>query len=266
MKIITKISVQKQAGRYNIDLDNQFAFCVSESVLIKYGLAKGRELDDDLIADIKLSDEVAKAMRVALNYLGHSLRTIKQVQQKMHDKEIPEQVQLQVISQLEAQHYLDDLNYAIHYVATKKTISPKGPIVIKMALKQAGVSDINIEEALATYTDEEQIIIVTQLAKKAAVTYKRESTRSKQQKIIAALAKKGFSFDIAQNVVSDLEAENDEQSEIENIQREADKLWRRYHRDDNSKRQFKTKKGLYAKGYPSDLIDSVLTNLVLEDD
>ncbi len=128
------------------------------------------------------------------------------------------------------------------------------------------ITSKDIEEALATYTDEEQIIIVTQLAKKAAVTYKRESTRSKQQKIIAALAKKGFSFDIAQNVVSDLEAENDEQSEIENIQREADKLWRRYHRDDNSKRQFKTKKGLYAKGYPSDLIDSVLTNLVLEDD
>jgi len=266
MKIITKISVQKQAGRYNIDLDNQFAFGVSESVLIKYGLAKGRELDDDLIADIKLSDEVAKAMHVALNYLGHSLRTIKQVQQKMHDKEIPEQVQLQVISQLEAQHYLDDLNYAIHYVATKKTISPKGPIVIKMALKQAGVSDINIEEALATYTDEEQIIVATQLAKKAAVTYKRESTRSKQQKIIAALAKKGFSFDMAQNAVSHLAAEHDDQSELENIQREADKLWRRYHRDDNSKRQFKTKKGLYTKGYTSDLIDSVLANLMLEDD
>ncbi|KAI3473621.1 hypothetical protein Pfo_031551 [Paulownia fortunei] len=154
MKIITKISVQKQAGRYNIDLDNQFAFGVSESVLIKYGLAKGRELDDDLIADIKLSDEVAKAMRVALNYLGHSLR----------------------------------------------------------------VSDINIEEALATYTDEEQIIVATQLAKKAAVTYKRESTRSKRQKIIAALATKGFSFDMAQNAVSHLAAEHDDQSELENIQ------------------------------------------------
>lgn len=47
---------------------------------------------------------------------------------------------------------------------------------------------------------------------------------------------------MAQNAVSHLAAEHDDQSELENIQREADKLWRRYHRDDNSKRQFKTKK------------------------
>jgi len=35
MKTITKIATQKKLGRYSIDLDKQFAFGVSESVLIK---------------------------------------------------------------------------------------------------------------------------------------------------------------------------------------------------------------------------------------
>nr|MWN21469.1 hypothetical protein [Leuconostoc lactis] len=66
-----------------IDLDNVFAFGVAESVLIKYGLAKGRELDDALIAQIKYDDAIAKALNTALNYLGHALRTEKQIRQKL---------------------------------------------------------------------------------------------------------------------------------------------------------------------------------------
>ena len=46
MATITKISAQKRPGRYNIFLDEQYAFPVSEEVLIKYGLRKGIVLDE----------------------------------------------------------------------------------------------------------------------------------------------------------------------------------------------------------------------------
>ena len=259
MKTITKIATQKKAGRYSVDLDKQFAFGVSESVLIKYGLAKGRELDDALIEQIKHDDEVAKAFNIAINYLGHALRTIKQVKQKLTEKAVSETIQDQAIAQLKNLGYLDDANYARHYVATKKLISPKGPNAIKMDLKQAGILDDDIEMALETYTYEEQIEIAQKMATKFANTYKRESTRAKQQKIIQALANKGFSFDIGQSVISELNFENDDVTELDNIKRQADKLWHRYRNVPLSQRQYKTKSYLYTKGYHRETIDVIMS-------
>ncbi|MDY3702578.1 MAG: recombination regulator RecX, partial [Limosilactobacillus coleohominis] len=51
-KKITKIEAQKRKGRYNVYLDGKFAFPVAESVLIKFRLMKGVELDADQIAAI----------------------------------------------------------------------------------------------------------------------------------------------------------------------------------------------------------------------
>ncbi|CAM3073197.1 recombination regulator RecX [Leuconostoc rapi] len=264
MKTITKIATQKKAGRYSIDLDKQFAFGVSESVLIKYGLAKGRELDDVLIEQIKHDDEVAKAFNIAINYLGHALRTIKQVKQKLTEKAVSETIQDQAITQLKNLGYLDDANYARHYVATKKLISPKGPNAIKMDLKQAGILEDDIVVALETYTYEEQIEIAQKMATKFANTYKRESTRAKQQKIIQALANKGFSFDVGQSVISELDFGNDDVTEFDNIKRQAEKLWHRYRNEPLSQRQYKTKSHLYTKGYHRETIDIIMLALESE--
>lgn len=264
MKIITKIATQKKAGRYSIDLDKEFAFGVSESVLIKYGLAKGRELDESLIEQIKYDDEVAKAFNAAINYLGHALRTIKQVKQKLTEKEVSEAIQDQAITQLKNLGYLDDANYAMHYVATKKLISPKGPNAIKIDLKQAGILDHDIESALSSYTYEEQIKIAQKMAAKFAHTYNRESTRAKQQKIIQALANKGFSFDIGQTVVSELEVENDDTTELNNVRRQAEKLWHRYRNQPLNQRQYKTKSHLYTKGYRRELIDIIMASFEMD--
>lgn len=258
MKKITKISTQKQAGRYSVDLDNKFAFGVAESVLIKYGLAKGRELDETLIDQIKRDDQVAKAFNTAINYLGHALRTIKQVKQKLVEKDIPEDIQEQAIAQLKSLGYLDDANYARHYVATKKLINPKGPQVIRMDLKQAGVLDIDINAALETFTYDEQLDIAKKMATKFANTYKRESTRVKQQKIIQALANKGFSFEIGQTIITELDLSNDQEVELENVKRQAEKLWHRHRNMALSQRQYKTKTQLYGKGFSSEMIDRVM--------
>ncbi|WP_367300729.1 recombination regulator RecX [Leuconostoc carnosum] len=266
MKTITKISTQKQAGRYSIELDKQFAFGVAESVLIKYGLAKGRELDDQLIERIKYDDNIAKARNTALNYLGHALRTVKQVRQKLTEKEIEDRIQDEVIVQLTDLGYLDDMNYALHYVSTKKNISPKGPVVVKRDLLQAGVSEEIVTTALATYTMEEQLALAEKMALKFSHTYHHDATRNKQQKILQALANKGFSFDVGQEVLLQIDTVNDDALELENSTRQAEKLWRRYQKENLSQRQYKTKNGLYAKGYTSELIDRVVSTLVTGED
>ena len=57
MAVITKVSTQKRKGYFNIFLDNQFAFGVSEKILTEYRLFKGTELTDEQIEEIKQRDE-----------------------------------------------------------------------------------------------------------------------------------------------------------------------------------------------------------------
>lgn len=112
MAKITKISTQKRAGRYNLELDGRFAFGISENVLAKFGLMKGRELDKEEIERIKAADLVDQGLKVALNYLSPAIRTKKQVANRLKSKDIKEGVIDQVIDYLVEQKLLDDATYA----------------------------------------------------------------------------------------------------------------------------------------------------------
>ncbi|CAK8053649.1 recombination regulator RecX [Eupransor demetentiae] len=263
MKKITRIATQKRAGRYNIELDGRFAFGLSESVLVKFGLAKGRELDDELIARIQHEDDIAQALKLALNYLGPSLRTVQQIQKRLLDKEVQPAIADQVIEQLKEQGYLDDASYAKHYLVNKKVFQPKGPLLISRDLKQAGVSDEIIEATMPDYTWDEQIEIASKIASKVARSHRREPQRSQVQRINQSLVQKGFSFDVAQRVIELLEPEPDPDLAGEFLQRQAEKLTRRYSRKmSGSSLRYKVKSMLYQKGFDGDAIDRVLDQVL----
>ena len=89
MAKISKIEAQKRPGRYNIYLDGKYAFAVAESVLIKYRLMKGMELDQAQLAQISNDDEIARTYNKMLDYLAHQLRTEHDVYEKMRQLKTP---------------------------------------------------------------------------------------------------------------------------------------------------------------------------------
>ncbi|MFP3513308.1 recombinase RecA, partial [Peribacillus sp. SIMBA_075] len=75
MPIITKITRGKNnPERYNIYLEEKFAFSVDETLIIRYQLTKGKELDQWTIEEMNFEDEVRKAFNKALHYLGFRMR------------------------------------------------------------------------------------------------------------------------------------------------------------------------------------------------
>ena len=69
MQVITKIGRQKHnQERYNIYLNEQYAFAVDEGTLIKFGLQKGKVLEQIEIDEIQYEDEIAKAFNKALTF------------------------------------------------------------------------------------------------------------------------------------------------------------------------------------------------------
>ncbi len=60
--------------------------------------------------------------------------------------------------------------------------------------------------------------------------------------------------------------ENDDEIELENIKRQAEKSWRRYRNEVPSQRIYKTKNSLYTKGYNAELINVVIHELEVSAD
>lgn len=263
---ITKIEAQKRAGRYNIYVDGHYAFPVSEDVLIRYRLLKGTELTENMIATLQSADDVSKAYELALNYLSYQQRTEKELSDYLVKKELPETTIAPVMARLIDEKLLDDDHYAHSYVRTMKHTSDKGPSVIRRQLKQRGVKDDLIDNALAEdYQPDEQLARLNELVDKLKRQYQRLTPKIQRQKVQQRLVEKGFSFDLVGQALAEVSFEMDSETELDLLATQAEKLWRRYHAKPARERQMKIRQVLYRKGFDGDLISKWLEQKLEED-
>ncbi|WP_251545359.1 recombination regulator RecX [Limosilactobacillus caecicola] len=255
MKTITKIEAQKKKGRYNVYLDGQYAFPVAESVLIKYRLMKGMELADQQVAQITTDDEIAKAYGRMLDYLSHQLRTEKEVVQKLQDLDTPPEFIDPVLQKLRGERLLDDHYYAASYVRTVMNTELKGPRVIRQKLRQKGIGELDIDDALGQFTDEWQLENATKLAQKLYKRYRSQPTRRQEEKVRQGLMTNGYATEIFNAIKDEVEPPVDTDRQIELLDREATKLQRKYQRYQGYECQMKIKQALYRKGFNLDDID-----------
>lgn len=134
--------------------------------MIKYRLAKGLELDEEMIEHLQQADLLSKAYNKALDHLSYQLRTKKEIKIYLTKLEVPENDQNQIISKLVELNLLDDLAYAKSYVRTAANTTDKGPFVIAQKLKQKGVAEEFINEALIEFSFEQQVQTALKLAEK----------------------------------------------------------------------------------------------------
>jgi regulatory protein len=260
MAIITKISTQKVNGRYNIDLDGKFAFGAAESVVAKYGLLKGRQVDDCLIEEIKHADQVAQAYFKATKYLSGHLRTERQVRDKLVDMDLEQQVVDQAIANLKETGYINDRQYASAYVSTMINTSDKGPRVITNSLKKDGVDSLIIEEEISKFSGQALSDSALQTAEKLIRHYSRESVRNAENKVRTNMLAKGFSLDDINIAIGKLSLDADSNQEMEKLEAAADKIWNKYAKY-GRQRPYKVKSYLYGKGYSLEMIDQVISQL-----
>jgi regulatory protein len=265
-KKITKIVAQKRAGRYNIYLDEQYAFPISESVMIKFRVFKGMEVDEQLQTAMIAADDVSKAYTRALDYLSHQLRTEKEVHDKLRDEEIDEAVIDATMQQLRELRLLNDQQYADAFVRTAKRTSDKGPRVIRQNLRQKGVGEQLIDDALAgQFSIEEQVDNATELARKLAKRYHRQAFKTMQQKVRQGMMTKGFDNDTITAAIASLALAPDEDEQWEALVTQGAKLWQRNRKYAFRERTMRTKRSLFQKGFMMDDINRFIDEQVADE-
>jgi regulatory protein len=233
MPIITRISRQKRRARYNIEIDGEFAFGVSEIMLARNNLRKDKELSDSQIDKLKREAEEDKLYEKALRFLSYrprskreaelylkrKLSTTQTTKTNPNSKSQPkEKIIRPILQKLEKEKYLDDREFARWWVEQRtKARIPKGERIIKSELFSKGIARNIIEEAFSDFETEVEVETETETdtevksntpvlraARARLDRYKGSDKYIFKRRMISFLLRRGFEWEEVKGVVDRL--------------------------------------------------------------
>jgi len=260
MATISKITQQKKdSERFNIFLDGQYAFSVHESILIKYHLTKGMELDPITFGELNYDNEINRAFNRALHYLTFRMRSEKEVIDRLKKEEFGDAVISEALVKLRDLQFVNDEQFAEAFVKTKINTNHLGPRELQRQLKAKGIDEQLIQEQLEELTAEDIDLHAQQLAEKIARKNEKHAPAVVKRKIEEHLLRKGYSYDIIKEAVEHLELSRDEDEWDTILQREGEKAWQRLSRKHSGHQlKMRVKQVLYQKGIPADKINNFI--------
>ncbi|AVH75556.1 RecX family transcriptional regulator [Weissella koreensis] len=260
MAEVTRVTQTKKNQRYNIYLDDKFAFAVAEKILIQFNLFKGTKVDDELKATIIEAEYNQKAYQKALTYAANSLHSKQQVRTKLQQADFPVSVIEQAIERLEQLDIIDDQQFANEYVQSQIRRGKLGPRAIKFNLKKYGIDQFIIEDLLVEYDETLQREKLSELIDPLFQKYRRESAFMADQKVTQKLYQNGFDQRQIKQALQDYHAETpvDEEQAQENFVRMMEKTAQKYQHLTGWDYQSKVKAGMYRRGFDLRKVDQWL--------
>ena len=200
---ITAIRVQKRnPNRANVYIDDEFAFGLELVEAAK--LSRGQCLSDQDIAALKTVDEVGRAYESAMRFLAYRPRSRSEVVQRLRKKDFPEPAIEAALERLARVGLLDDRAFAEYWISNRGQFKPRGRYALRHELRQKGVAS-GIIDGLLEALDE------TENAYRAAIqrlsTWERLDSEAAQRKLSAYLQRRGFGYDVIQEVWKRIQAE-----------------------------------------------------------
>lgn len=198
--VITKIERQKKnPNRVNLFIDDLFAFGTHDEVLVKFGLRKGDTVNEELIKKIETEEEFSLAKQAALRFLSYRIRSEKELQSKLKEKEFHPLTIGRVTEHLRSIGMLNDKQFAqsfVHHLLSRK---PAGKTLIQRELRLKGIDPDIIQEILREHAEENN---EEELAEQAARKFfgKLRSSRKKsddqiqRRRIANYLTRRGFGW------------------------------------------------------------------------
>lgn len=197
---ISALRFQKRnRDRVNVYLDGSYAFALPAAAAAR--LSRGQVLSDEEIADLKGLDEEVQAYERCLRFLAHRPRSTREVRRYLEQRKVADSIIGHVLDRLQEAGYLDDRDFARFWINDRERFNPRGPVALRHELRQKGVSDHIIEEAL-------QAVVSEDSAYRAALNRARRlgglDERAFRQKLGGFLLRRGFGHNVVWSVVDQI--------------------------------------------------------------
>jgi len=198
MVTITNITNQKNKNKFNLFVDGEFYAGILKETAISNNFFVGREIDENLLADILIESETKQAFEKASDYLSTRMHTKFELRMKLIKKEFSSRAISLALSRLEQYGYIDDAEFCRLFVSQNSKMSRQ---MMAQKLANKGVSKDIINSVLADVNTENEF----DKAMLAAEKYLRGKDKTLvRDKLYISLARKGFDNTTIKKVIKNL--------------------------------------------------------------
>jgi regulatory protein len=203
---VSAIEAQERQGgkRSNVYLDGRYAFSLTTELAIMERLRVGEVLSGERYAELVVNDQQARALDAALHFLGPRPRSEREIRDRLARGEYVPQVVDRVVARLRELKLLDDAAFAAYWVDQRATHKPRGSRLLKQELRQKGVAQDVVAEALPEDDDEDGAY---RAAQRKAVSLRALDERTFRQRLGAFLQRRGYGYETVRTVTARLWSE-----------------------------------------------------------
>lgn len=199
---ITAIKAQKRnRQRVSIYLDGKFAFGLSR--FVAGWLEPGRKLSQAEIETLLIKDTYEVAFQKALQFIHYRPRSVEETRRRLNEKGFSSEVIEATIQKLLEKKWLDDLDFSRQWIENRNDFRPRSERLLAYELRQKGVADDKIKQALEKYAGDENELAY-QAGIKKAKQCRDESKFDFQKKVGGFLGRRGFHYGIVKPTVERL--------------------------------------------------------------
>ena len=146
-----------------------------------------------------------KYLKLCYYYLSIRNRSEKEMREYLVKKKAPEEVIERIIKSLKDHKFLNDEAFARSWVLNRARLKPKGKTLLKIELRQKGITDDIVQKVLAEVQEE----IPSELEQaKSLITKRMQRLEGAPRdeiysKVGGFLARRGFSWDVVKKAIDD---------------------------------------------------------------
>ena len=192
-----------KGNAFTVELSNGERLSLRSETVATHRLSVGDTVDSAAITAWQRDNSARLAVEAGLNFISFRPRSTKEVTDHLRKKSLDTAARDHAIGRLQELGYLDDAAFARFWVESRDTHRPRGKRALAWELRQKGVADAIIEDALARFAGDETTLAHEAARKRAAALKTTDPSKFRQQ-LGAFLARRGFSYEVAGQVVDDL--------------------------------------------------------------
>ena len=192
------------------------------SVIEKFGLRIGLEIEADTIEKIIAADEVMRAKNYALRLLREekdktaeeaeaSRPTVKpkrytksEIERKLEREGFSTAAIDTSIAELIRSGYIRDRKFAENWIVRRQKSNPRGKMLLKHELVDKGIDRETAEQVVATVETEAEAKVALQIAEKRVKQYRRLPTHVAKRRLHGFLARRGFGSEVVRQVLEQI--------------------------------------------------------------
>jgi regulatory protein len=187
-----------RSQRVNIYLDGKFAFSLDPEVVAKEGLQTEQSLSAEQVAALVESDRYQRCFNAAIHYLNYRPRSEFELRDRLRRRGFDTETVEIVISRLKEQGLVDDTAFARYWAENRESFSPRSRWLTRVELRQKGITDEIIAEAVNVIDDETS-------AYKAALgkahSLRQVDDENFRRRLGEYLKRRGFSYGVISHTV-----------------------------------------------------------------